>query len=437
VEWFRFFRETDACLKRTSQKNGSPRGTALAFTEALPFGSANSQSNKRSPHNISTKGQKGKGAMETQFGNFKVSFIWVETIPAIAEQQLGDKAPWRFLGMPGQFAKKWEELKASGGSPELHLPWQRPQGHHFWKYYFAGRHAGDIAGNDAWRSRVPLRSESAVKIALEPPKPAAPPGAKVTFEVFYMPQGLGLVANAYYKGEVRSANDLATLAHGVRYRYRFRMDARHAGGGMSLQSAAEHALVAVRKQAFGDVEAFAGHNQPFTIATFVHGRTDMQDVVEGSPIHRVLEALAGWDDDWINMTLDNASLERAKLKPIHRQSKGNFVYARANGRAIWLPREFTRPHPADPPRLSCYHRNLTLASLQAMSLGEYVDLAARRCQRGETVRPLLLQRARESARLLDVFGTGDHTATYRTKSVDEQINAANWRPSIASVMNGA
>jgi hypothetical protein len=163
--------------------------------------------------------------MATRFGNFKVSFIWVETIPAIAAQQLGDKAPWGFLGMPGQFAKKFGELKAGGSSPELELPWQKPQGHHFWKYYFAGRHAGDIAGNDAWKSRVPLRNKTAAKFAMEPPKPEDPQGAKVTFEVFYTPQGLGLVANAYYKGEDRLAQDIVQLAHGVRYRYRFRRDA--------------------------------------------------------------------------------------------------------------------------------------------------------------------------------------------------------------------
>lgn len=98
--------------------------------------------------------------MATQFGNFKVFFIWVETIPAIAAQQLGDKAQWGFLGMPGQFAKKFGELKAGGSSPELGLPWQKRRGHHFWKYYFAGRHAGDIAGNDAWKSRVPLRNKT-------------------------------------------------------------------------------------------------------------------------------------------------------------------------------------------------------------------------------------------------------------------------------------
>lgn len=372
--------------------------------------------------------------MATQFGNFKVSFIWVETIPAIATQQLGDKAPWGFLGMPGQFAKKFGELKAGGSSPELELPWQKPQGHHFWKYYFAGRHAGDIAGNDAWKSRVPLRNKTAAKFAMEPPKPEDPQGAKVTFEVFYTPQGLGLVANAYYKGEDRLAQDIVQLAHGVRYRYRFRRDAERAGGGMSLESAADHALATARKQAFGDAEAFSGRNQPFTIATFVHGQTDMPDVAEGSAVHRVLEALTGWNQDWPKMPLDHASLASARLA-IHRQSKDDIVYARANGRAIWLPREFSKPHPADPPRLSCYHRNLTLASLQAMSLGECVDLVAGRHQRGERVPPLLLQRAREAAYVLDRLGTGDPKATYRTMSVDAQIKAANWQASVASITN--
>jgi len=100
--------------------------------------------------------------MATQFGNFKVSFIWVETIPAIAAQQLGDKAQWGFLGMPGQFAKKFGELKAGGSSPELGLPWQKRRGHHFWKYYFAGRHAAILRatthGKAAYRCATRPRS---------------------------------------------------------------------------------------------------------------------------------------------------------------------------------------------------------------------------------------------------------------------------------------
>jgi hypothetical protein len=70
-----------------------------------------------------------------------------------------------------------------------------------------------------------------------------------------------------------------------------------------------------------------------------------------------------------------------------------------------------------------------------MSLGECVDLVAGRHQRGETVPPLLLQRAREAAYVLDRLGTGDPKATYRTMSVDAQIKAANWQASVASITN--
>ena len=371
--------------------------------------------------------------MATQFENFKVSFIWVVTVPAIAEQKLGQSSNWQFLGMPGQFAKKFGELKATGGSLDLQLPWRKPQGQHFWKHYFAGLHAGDVGGNDAWKSRVPLRGKGGAQILVEPPRPPEPQGAKVTFEVFYTPQGLGLVANAYYRGDPRSPEDLARLAQAVRNRYRFRLDAREAGGGMSLQSAADHVLAAVKNQAFGAAEAWPGHNQPFTIATFIHGEVDAADVVAGSPVHKALEALTGWDENWQTKTLDQASLDSARLTAIAMRSPSDIVYARARGRAIWLPREFTKPLPADPPRLSCYHRNLTFASLQALSLGECVDLVAGRRQRGEAVAPLLLQRAREAARALDILATGDAKATYRTISVEEQVGAANWRASIANL----
>jgi hypothetical protein len=68
-----------------------------------------------------------------------------------------------------------------------------------------------------------------------------------------------------------------------------------------------------------------------------------------------------------------------------------------------------------------------------LSLGECVDLIAGRRQRGETVPPLLLQRAREAARTLDTLVAGDAKETYRTISVDKQVKAANWLGSIANL----
>ena len=381
--------------------------------------------------------------MTTQFENFHLSFIWVETIPAIFAQELGD-APCAFLGKPGQFAKIFNDLKASAESKEpiagealkhLQLPWPKPRGHHFWKYYFAGQHAGQISGTDAWNSRVPLRTKTATVYtvaATDPPEPITP---KIIFEVFCTPQGVAVVVTVYYRGEPKSLEEITALAHAVRYRYRFRTG-QHAGGGMSLESAATDALADARKRAFGNASAFAGNNQPFTIATFVQGHTDEPDVADGTPAHRALEALTGWNQGWPTMPLDTAAVATAKLA-VHSRTASDLVYARERGRAIWLPREFERPSPVCPPRLSCYHRNLTLASLQTMSLGECVGWVARRRQSGQKIQPLLLQRARKSARILDLLASGDATTTYRTMSVNRQIEAAKWRPSIKVVTSSA
>ena len=111
--------------------------------------------------------------MTTQFTNFRLSFIWVETIPDIFAQKLDKAAPYAFLGKPGQFAKKFDEVKV-GKSKDFKLPWPKPKGHNFWKHYFGGRHAGEIPGIDAWKNLVPLRSETPVQIMLEPAKPPEP-----------------------------------------------------------------------------------------------------------------------------------------------------------------------------------------------------------------------------------------------------------------------
>jgi hypothetical protein len=101
-----------------------------------------------------------------------------------------------------------------------------------------------------------------------------------------------------------------------------------------------------------------------TIATFVQGQTDNpdQEVRDGSPVHRVLEALTGWNENFATMNLQK-TIESAKLT-IHRRSDSDLVYARKGGRAIWLPREFGTS-PARP-RLSCYHRNITFGSATSL-----------------------------------------------------------------------
>jgi hypothetical protein len=374
--------------------------------------------------------------MAAQFQNFKVSFIWVETVPGVFAQQLEPTAKYAFLGKPGYFDKNFNDLKASAAPKDLGLalPWPRPRGQHFWKFYFAGRHAGDISGKEAWKNRVPLRANATAYTAEPPGNADQLPVAKFIYETFCMPQGIGCIVTAHYRSDTpRPLDDMVKLAHAVRYRYRFHTAAQPRNGGMSLDSLADASLDAAAKGAFGKAEAFAGNNQPFTIATFVQGHTDEPNVTEGSLVHHALEALTTWsEDDWASKPLKESPLQTARLRG-HRPGANDIIYARDNGRAIWLPREFERPSPVRPPRLSCYHRNLTLASLQTMSLGECVGYVARQRQRGERINPLLLQRARESAGVLAALASGDAAATYRTMSVDRQIDAANYRALIKLV----
>jgi hypothetical protein len=368
--------------------------------------------------------------MTTQFRNFRLSFIWVETIPAIFAQKLGADAAYAFLGRPGGYAEKFNTLQGGGAVADLQLAWPRPQGHHFWKHYFAGRHSGSVSGVDAWKKHVPLRGTTPINIVLDVAEP------KATFEIFYMPQGIGLVANVYYRsdGGSKLLDDIVKLALGVRYRYRFRRSGEPPRNGRSLESMANHVLADARAHAFGKADAFAGSNLPFTVATFVQGETDHPDdeVPQGGPVHRALEALTGWNEKYATMNLEKALLASARLA-IHTRAESDLVYARKSGRAIWLPREFADA--SAHPRLSCYHRNLTLASLQTMSLGEFVGLTARQLQRGEKVSQMLLARAKSAAGVLSVLASGERQATYRTMSIDAQTKAGDWAASIDIINN--
>jgi hypothetical protein len=342
----------------------------------------------------------------TQITNFRVSFIWVETIPAIFAQQVKASSPYAFLGYRGQYAQAFDKLKRPKGGPQgLELPWPKPQGHHYWK-------------------RLPFRISS---------KERSP---RVTFEVFYSSQGTALVANAYYRGQPKSLTEIVELAHAIRNRDRFHTDTAQAQSGLSLQSVAEHALATARRAAFGDVEAFAGYNQPFTIATFVQGTVanPAAPIVDGSDEHRVLEALTGWNQNFAIMNLAKTPLQSASLS-IHSRLDSDLVYARGTGRAIWLPRLFGAPQGRA--RLSCYHRNVTLASVQTMSLGEFVGWVARRYQRGEAVPDLVQERAKRASRLLGVLAAGERTATYRTMSITTQVDDAKWRQSMELIDNHA
>jgi hypothetical protein len=344
---------------------------------------------------------------------FRISLIWTETVPAILAGNLASGAPLAWLGRAGDYAQTFENMRAGTGPAIVELPWRRPIGERFWRHYFEGKHTGEITGRQAWKRLTPLRGKLLSGIA------AAVPYIKMGFESYFAPQGIALLATGYYEGAAKSLPDVTEIAHAVRF-------GPYYGRGITtnrrLGPVAEEAIADLRQQAFGQTKGYPSGHQPFTIITLLDGLgADGSDKIKaGGPEHRLLEATTSWNPHYRQINLKQVPLATATV-PIRRQLDGDMMYARSDGRAIWLPREFGKGSPA----LTCYHRNIVFASLQTQSLGEFAVWVAEQQKTGALVDKLVLERAARAKALLGLLSAGA-IAIYRTGSVAKQIEEAKY-----------
>ena len=358
----------------------------------------------------------------TQISLFRMSFMWVETVPAILSGSLAADAPCAFLGRYGDYASAFDGCQAGKPAPGgLTLPWDRPHGNFYWKYYFEGKHAGDVTGVQAWKKIVAFAKGVGCKLVTQDAC------VKPLFTAFFAPQGIGLVAQLSYRGDAKAVADIATLARTIRHEYRFAVDGSDGpAAGVKLDEAAERALAVARKAAFGDTEGFAGDNQPFSVTTFLSGE-DVAAIKQGGDEHFLLETVAGWNEYLKPQDLEKLPLADAQLA-IRDADAENMMYARRVARAIWFPRRFAAG--AATSTLSCYHQNIVQASLQTLSLGEFVSWVAAEYDAGRAVEPAVVERAVRAAQLLQMLVAGQSATgrkiTYRTSSIVEQIKNAGW-----------
>ena len=139
-----------------------------------------------------------------------------------------------------------------------------------------------------------------------------------------------------------------------------------------------------------------------------------------SPVHRALEGLCTGSADWRDTPAPALEEQRLETK---RGPRAHLLLACGNGRVVWFPKAF-EPVQARQTRLGCYHRNLTLLSLQVESLLGLVqlghhDLATRRAVRSGPLQDIVVLAAQELGRLY-----GRTAKTYRSASAPAQIDAA-------------
>jgi hypothetical protein len=356
----------------------------------------------------------------TQISIFRTSFIWVETVPSILEGKTAGQ-PFAFLGQTGDYAQAFDQCQSgTPGVGGLKLPWDGPRGNRYWQYYLE-KHAGDMTGAQAWKKLVPFQLDLPCKITSKDPE--------LTFalDAFYAPQGIAVVARATYRGAAKTPLEVAKLALAGRYDYRFEIDGKD---GLSLDRAAETALMLARRQGFGEkTEGVGGDNQPFSVTTVLVGENAVP-LAQGSDEHFLLEAVTSWDRYLKPADLAQRPLAGAQL-PIKGTDAENIMYARKHGRAIWMPRIFAGN--SNTATLACWHRNVMQASRQTLSLGEFVSWAAAQAN----IHPAVRERAQRAVALLQLSADGaaatGKKTTYRSASVVEQIKDANWTKAMAAI----
>lgn len=322
--------------------------------------------------------------MVARLSEWRMSLVWVQTLADLFRSP-PPSGPLGFIADESAYRKAFDGLQAGSTRPDgLGFAWPGPYGHHFWQFYLDGYAPGDITGRQAWQGLVPLRLKFRAQLSI-----AATAGGNMTQltpEAFFYPHGVGLVVTARFVGDF-GLDDWAEAA--VRLHHRPQIDltiGQQLRSAISMLTAADLMLSAIRTDQLGPTtKAGPRSTEPFTVTTVIRGTGIDPDApaAEGSPEHRALEAVINFSESWKTDSLAPLADRTLTLSQTKPRRSGHVVVGRKRARGVWLPGWFTDTTPARH-TLSCYHRNLVLASLQVESLGEFARATVNQLHDGPT-----------------------------------------------------
>lgn len=348
--------------------------------------------------------------MATTILNFRSTFIWTETLPAIPGATLDPLPEFHFLTRSDLYQDRFQACLDRNDPLGLEPPWQTHANQLFWKYYLPGAVLASASPRQAWKCLVPLRRPMTLRI--DPGN-----GGSASVEGYYYPHGIALAVTFRYSG-ARTLEEAAALAWTMRRRGVVREDGC---GEAPLQSVVDRALGWLRESLFGAGARPGAQRGPFTLSTVLKARSDSPgpEPIQSDPqLHRALETLTSWPPNPETATLPD--LARVSV-PVDDWNA--VLYARPRARALWFPGLFGAAGAAVC-SLACYHRNLMFGSMQVDSLGGLVAAVAAELRGGTQpfqLAPALRACAQNACeRLADIFG-GDKRSTYRSRSLQWQI----------------
>ena len=368
-----------------------------------------------------------------QIAQLRLSLIWTESFPHLLDDVARVNPNYAFLGQSTQYIERFERVQKDVrqvpfrrvAMGDLHPPWPGPWGQRFWLYYLAGRTPGLVSGATAWNALVPFRGRTPVDIS------ARWLQGSLYHETFYYPHGIAFVLTANIRpARTMSLGETVKAARDVRRDRRFRVSFGDSEESLTAERVAEHVLAHTRSSVLAAETPRPDRIwEPFTIVTVITGTG--VDLEKPTPLKTVgaLDAMTSWRRG-ANTGSSPKLSDANRLPPGAPDSVPDLVFAGHRGRAVWFPQLFASNQKRK--ALSCFHRNLTLLTVQVESLGGLIRLASRHLEAGDDIPVRMHECVFNALRELDDLDEGRRNSTYRSHSPHHQLESND----VISIMKG-
>lgn len=360
--------------------------------------------------------------MSIQIKEIRLSFIQFEVLAQPLKALNPLVIPYSFLLSGASYGQRWKSL-LEGKEPFLLAPWQDGYAKLFWKYYAPERQPGDL-----WRSMVPFR-RACVPITASWLAGATPGTA--TAAAYLYPWGIGAVMDV----EAKLSLDLDQT---VQFAFQAERSGKYslngdAGKEYNMKPLLSQLIESVRTEAYGATPQ-GQQGDIFSIVSVLDadGVDATKVPPDGQEVHQALEGFTNW----------NPLYKKLALKPLKEYSieiktspASHVLYGGKRGRAIWFPEQFKSVAPY-PHSVTCYHRNLVIATLQTESLCRFMaEIAAMLDAGGTLANASVAYRTagQLSAGILGRLYGG--ASTYRSSSMPVQIDKS-YKAAVNRVRNG-
>lgn len=340
----------------------------------------------------------------------------------------------RPTGYAAAFQAALDGAPGADDAEEVSLPWRRGSGsrNYFWKFYLESSPDG-VSAQEARRRFVPLRRSLAPPAVLRPvPEPRLEAvklrPTELRLEAFYYPHAVATTTTVRLSGEA-SLEEAVDALNTVRSA-RFRLSGSGGGAaadvpGRKLEEIADLRLAELVEELTGAPLPPGRLAHPFSVVTVLQGQGVPVNAKAGDDpmLQRALNGLVTGLKDW--KLIPAPPLEECQIE-LRPSPASHLLYGRDRARAVWFPAPMVDRDRRS--TLGCYHRNLTMASLQTASLLALAGMAAAHLASPAGLPAALVDPARRAADILGRLYGGK--GTYRSASVAKQIDDSPHRGAV-------